>query len=62
MQVCEVCGSLLVMNDDPKRMELHLSGKQHVGFQRVRKTLEEFRVSDGCIIDSLANVWLCSRG
>ncbi|EPZ33451.1 LUC7-domain-containing protein [Rozella allomycis CSF55] len=49
MQVCDVCGLLLVMNDDPKRMEAHIAGKQHVGFLKVRKTLQEFRDKYGPI-------------
>lgn len=49
MAVCEVCGCLLVMNEDPRRMELHLSGKQHLGYIKVRELFDQFRVYMGIV-------------
>ena len=43
MEVCQVCGSLLVMNDLQKRLEAHFEGKQHVGFQKVWEFFELYK-------------------
>ena len=36
MQVCEVCGALLVVGDVQQRVDEHLLGKQHIGYAQIR--------------------------
>jgi hypothetical protein len=43
MEVCEVCGAFLVMNESSMRIEAHNDGKQHKGYQLIRETLAEYR-------------------
>ncbi|CAB0012259.1 unnamed protein product [Nesidiocoris tenuis] len=44
MEVCEVCGAFLIVGDAQSRIDDHLQGKQHVGYQRLRTSLEEIMV------------------
>jgi hypothetical protein len=44
MEVCDVCGSFLIVNDAQARVEEHISGKQHMGYAKLRSALEEIRV------------------
>ncbi len=39
MKVCEVCGALQATTDTDKRLVMHLEGKLHTGYQKVRKVL-----------------------
>lgn len=41
MEVCEVCGAFLIVGDAQQRIEDHLTGKQHLGYARVRKAIDE---------------------
>lgn len=41
MEVCEVCGAFLIVGDAQQRIEDHLMGKQHLGYSRLRKAIEE---------------------
>lgn len=41
MEVCEVCGAFLIVGDAQQRIEDHLSGKQHLGYSKLRKAVEE---------------------
>lgn len=41
MEVCDVCGAFLIVNDVQQRVEDHLMGKQHVGFGRLKTALDE---------------------
>lgn len=41
MEVCEVCGAFLIVGDAQQRLEDHLTGKQHMGYSRLRKAVEE---------------------
>ncbi|KAI1291710.1 Luc7-like protein 3 [Halotydeus destructor] len=41
MEVCDVCGAFLIVNDVQQRVDDHLMGKQHVGFGKLKTTLEE---------------------
>uniref|UniRef100_A0A1A9UW43 Luc7-like protein 3 n=1 Tax=Glossina austeni TaxID=7395 RepID=A0A1A9UW43_GLOAU len=41
MEVCEVCGAFLIVGDAQQRIEDHLTGKQHLGFTKLRKAVEE---------------------
>ncbi len=41
MEVCDVCGAFLIVNDVQQRVEDHLMGKQHVGYGRLKAALDE---------------------
>jgi LUC7 N_terminus len=41
MEVCEVCGAFLIVGDAQQRIDDHLTGKQHLGYQRLRKATED---------------------
>jgi hypothetical protein len=41
MQVCEVCGSYLIIGEAQHRLDDHIMGKQHMGFALLRKTKED---------------------
>ena len=47
MELCDVCGSFLVIGDTQCRVDAHLLGKQHLGFARIRAAITELRVSKG---------------
>jgi hypothetical protein len=44
MEVCQICGALLANDSTGARIDAHMIGKQHMGFIRIRKTLEEHAV------------------
>ena len=44
MALCEVCGSFLVANDAAERTQSHVTGKQHLGYSKVREYLVEYKV------------------
>ncbi|CAB3224351.1 unnamed protein product [Arctia plantaginis] len=41
MEVCPVCGAFLIVGDAQQRIDDHLSGKQHVGYFKLRQAYEE---------------------
>lgn len=41
MEVCEVCGAFLIVGDAQQRLEDHLTGKQHMGYSKLRKAVDE---------------------
>lgn len=41
MEVCEVCGAFLIVGDAQQRIEDHLTGKQHLGYSRLRNAIDE---------------------
>ncbi|CAI2347241.1 unnamed protein product [Caenorhabditis sp. 36 PRJEB53466] len=43
MEVCEVCGSMLIVNDAQQRVEEHLTGKMHTGFQKIRTMIQTLK-------------------
>lgn len=43
MQVCEVCGSYLIIGEAQHRLDDHIMGKQHMGFALLRKTMEDVK-------------------
>lgn len=45
MEVCSVCGSLLVVGDIQSRLDEHTRGKQHAGYAKIRASLERVIVS-----------------
>lgn len=44
MEICEICGAFLVMNDTQRRLEAHFEGRQHVGFLKVREKCAELKL------------------
>ena len=44
MEVCEVCGAFLIVGDAQSRVDDHLQGKQHVGYAKIKSTLEDMKV------------------
>ena len=45
MEVCEVCGAFLIVGDAQSRVDDHLMGKQHMGYAKIKATVEELKVS-----------------
>uniref|UniRef100_H3D516 LUC7-like 3 pre-mRNA splicing factor n=1 Tax=Tetraodon nigroviridis TaxID=99883 RepID=H3D516_TETNG len=43
MEVCEVCGAFLIVGDQ-SRVDDHLMGKQHMGYAKIKSTVEELKV------------------
>ena len=43
MKVCEVCGALQSASDKEDRLQMHLEGKLHQGYQKIREKLRELR-------------------
>lgn len=43
MEVCETCGAFLIVGDAQSRIDDHLMGKQHIGYTKLRKALEEHK-------------------
>lgn len=41
MEVCDVCGAFLIVNDVQQRVEDHLMGKQHVGYGKLKAALDD---------------------
>ncbi|XP_053596616.1 luc7-like protein 3 [Microplitis demolitor] len=41
MEVCDVCGAFLIVGDAQQRIDDHLMGKQHVGYARLKTSLQE---------------------
>ena len=47
MELCDVCGSFLVIGDTQSRVDAHLLGKQHIGFARIRAAIADLKVTTG---------------
>lgn len=43
MKVCEVCGALQSAGDTDKRLTMHLEGKLHAGYLKIRKKLQDLK-------------------
>ncbi|KAG8230885.1 hypothetical protein J437_LFUL002916 [Ladona fulva] len=41
MEVCDVCGAFLIVGDAQQRIDDHLTGKQHVGYAKLKAAIEE---------------------
>lgn len=41
MEVCQVCGAFLIVGDAQQRIDDHLTGKQHLGYSKLRQAVEE---------------------
>ena len=55
MEVCDICGAFLVMGDAQQRVEEHLMGKQHMGYGKVRDTIEQLKVCECCAAVTCTN-------
>lgn len=43
MKVCEVCGAMQSLQDNEKRLLVHIEGKLHTGYAQIREKLEQLR-------------------
>lgn len=43
MKVCDICGGLQTASDTDKRMVMHVEGKLHTGYAKIRKVLSELK-------------------
>jgi hypothetical protein len=41
--VCEVCGAMQSNADKDSRMQMHLEGKLHIGYEKIRDKLREIK-------------------
>lgn len=48
MEVCQVCGVLLVVGDVQQRIDEYLMGKQYVGYVRIRVFVEDWKQVGVC--------------
>ncbi len=44
IKICEVCGAIQTINDTEKRIQMHLEGKIHQGFLRLRTEIETLKI------------------
>lgn len=59
MEVCDVCGAFLIVNDVQQRVEDHLMGKQHVGYGKLKAALDELlqrRKADRKLDNNVSNM------
>lgn len=57
MEVCEVCGAFLIVGDAQSRVDDHLMGKQHMGYAKIKATVEELKVSfQSCTLATASTV------
>lgn len=47
MKVCEVCGALQSALDTDKRLTMHLEGKLHTGYLKIRNKVAELKKKRG---------------
>ncbi|KAI8830325.1 hypothetical protein BJ741DRAFT_652413 [Chytriomyces cf. hyalinus JEL632] len=40
--VCDICSATLVYNDSTQRMQDHITGKQHLGYKKLREWIKEW--------------------
>ncbi|XP_065839368.1 luc7-like protein 3 isoform X2 [Oscarella lobularis] len=57
MEVCDVCGSFLVVNDLQIRVDAHVMGKQHRGYATLRQKLRELRTEKDKIREERRRQW-----
>jgi len=43
MEVCDICGAMLFVDDAPQRLDDHIMGKQHMGYARIRTYMTEYQ-------------------
>lgn len=44
IQICEICGAIQTINDTEKRIQMHLEGKIHQGFLKLRTEIETLKI------------------
>lgn len=59
MEVCEICGCFLIVGDTDQRIGEHLLGKQHMGYAKIRTTIEELQVGGAVIFLLYSFVFSC---
>lgn len=60
MEVCEVCGAFLIVGDAQSRVDDHLMGKQHMGYAKIKSTVEELKVMGSHVANSTWSQESCS--
>jgi len=45
MEVCTICGAFLIVGDAQQRIDDHLTGKQHLGFEKLRNAIQDIKDS-----------------
>ncbi|KAM4598632.1 luc7-like protein 3 isoform 2-T2 [Polymixia lowei] len=48
MEVCAVCGAFLIVGDPQSQVDDHLMGKQHMGYAKIKSTMEELKIAPLC--------------
>ena len=43
MEVCDICGLFLIVGEAQQRIDDHMTGKQHMGFAKLREAIQEIR-------------------
>ncbi|XP_071964052.1 uncharacterized protein [Antedon mediterranea] len=43
MEVCQVCAAFLIIGDAKSRVDEHLMGKQHMGYAKIKATIDEIK-------------------
>lgn len=43
-----MCGAFLIVGDAQSRVDDHLMGKQHMGYAKIKSTVEELKVTQSC--------------
>ena len=43
MTVCEICGAMQSNADTESRLQMHLEGKLHIGYQKIRDMLKQLK-------------------
>jgi len=43
MDICQICGAMQSITDTDKRQMMHLEGKLHTGYSKVRSVLKELK-------------------
>eukprot|EP00033_Pygsuia_biforma_P001572 GCRY01001771.1.p1 GENE.GCRY01001771.1~~GCRY01001771.1.p1 ORF type:complete len:285 (+),score=38.10 GCRY01001771.1:102-956(+) len=46
MQLCEICGAFIVEGSEGDRTETHVAGKQHIGFDLIRKKIQSLKEAE----------------
>lgn len=54
-----MCGAFLIVGDAQSRVDDHLMGKQHMGYAKIKSTVEELKVIGLCVTVHL-NITRCS--
>lgn len=55
MEVCDICGCFLIVGDAQSRVDEHYLGKQHLGYAKIKATLDELEVGGELLVCSGKN-------